>query len=567
MILNVKQTGRLFLTLLALAAVACNKDFPNLLDKDYNNKPIGSQANKVVLVVVDGLRGNALAEIDPENLRIIARNSLYTNSSLADQMIGPFTRNKGMANLFTGVTSAKHQVSGNDLAVIDKATYPTFIQRLKQTYDGFNSIAYTTDEDVKDYLFDDADSKEVLTTDEEVVDKTKDAILNQEVSLIVSHLSAIDKAGQSSSYESDDPAYRQAVQDFDGQINAIIEAVKQRPNFKDENWMVIITSSMGGPIANPDPDDVTVFGDSRRNTFTYVYSPKFSRKYIAKPNSADVPFEGNSIRYTYVDPAVNARVANTSAYNFATNQNFTISFFYKAMNTDEQYYPVILSKRVEGFGGPGWNMFLEGSKLGWNSSIGGQLFTSGEVSDGNWHSVTVVVNRSVGKVTLFMDGVPQSNNSANGNSLNNVSPLAIGKWPGDDNSTADFLLCNLQIYNTAFADEEVEELSGIALVKDAHPKYGDLVGYWPGYEDIGTAILTDRSGSDNNMEITGPYTWTTFSNVVRQFRPDVTASFYNMVPNQVDIPFFIYQWYGVLPALSWSLDGQAWAPPFAILEY
>lgn len=567
MIGNLKKMVRLLLGWIVLVLASCNEEFPNLLDKEYSNQQVGSQANKVVLVVVDGLRGNALSDVDPENLRIISRNALYTNSSLGDYMNSPYTRSTGLANVFTGVTSSKHEVSGDNLANIDVETYPTFLTRLKDTYEGFSSVAYTTDQEVEEYLLADADTKEVLSTDAQVVDRTKDAILNQEVSMIVAHLSAIDKVGQDNSYESDDPAYRQAILDFDQQIDDIIDAVKQRPGYQEENWLVVITSSVGGTIANPDADDVTAYGDSKRNIFTYFYSPKFTRKYVAKPNSTDVPFEGNTVRYTSGSPAVNARVSNTSAFNFGTNQNFTINFFYKDMNTAAHYYPIFLSKRVTGFTGAGWNMFIEGSFLGWNSSISGQLFTTATARDGAWHAVTVVVNRTGSRVALFVDGVLQASNSPNSNNLDNTSPLAIGRWPGNDNASADFLLCNLQIYNTAFTDEEVADLAGIAQVKEDHQKYANLIGYWPGYDDVGTNILTDFSGESNNMAITGPYTWTSFSEVVRYFRPDITDSFYHTVPNLVDIPFFIYQWYGVLPASSWALDGQAWTPPFAILEY
>src|SRR5690606_16027714 len=468
----------------------------------------------------------------------------------------------------TGVSSQKHGVTGNNLEEVNLAEHPTFVSRLKETYDGFNAVGYTTESDINEHLFVDVDTREVLADDEAVVAKTKDAILNQEVALIVSHLSGVDEVGAANSYEANDPAYRAAVLTFDEQINDIIETVKQRPEYLDENWLVIITSSAGGAIANPNPDDLTAYGDSKRNTFTYFYSPKFTRKYVVKPNSTDVPFEGNVVRYTSGSPAVNARAVDPSAFNFGTNQNFTISFFYKDMNTAAMNYPIFLSKRVSGFGGAGWNMFIEGNFIGWNSSINDQLFTSvTPARDGNWHAITVVVNRTGSRVALFVDGILQGSNSSNGNNLDNNSPLAIGRWPGNDNASAEFLLANLQVYNTAFTDEEVKDLAGIAQVNSDHPKHSNLVGYWPGYADVGTSVLTDQSGNNNHMNLTGPYTWTTFSDVVRYFKPDISASFYGLVPNQVDIPFFIYQWYGVLPSSSWSLDGQAWTPPFAILEY
>src|SRR5690606_3777429 len=136
--------------------------------------------------------------------------------------------------------------------------------------------------------------------------------------------------------------------------------------YLDENWLVIITSSAGGAIANPNPDDLTAYGDSKRNTFTYFYSPKFTRKYVVKPNSTDVPFEGNVVRYTSGSPAVNARAVDPSTFNYFPNQKFSISFFCKEMNSARLYYPLYLSQRVQLFGGAVWNMLILGNFIGWN---------------------------------------------------------------------------------------------------------------------------------------------------------------------------------------------------------
>src|SRR5690606_23134672 len=186
-------------------------------------------------------------------------------------------------------------------------------------------------------------------------------------------------------------------------------------------------------------------------------------------------FNVNEICYTSESTAVNAEAIVPSAFNFGSNQDFTISFFYKDMNTAALYYPIFLSKRVQGFSGAGWNMFIEGTSLGWNSSISGQLFTSTTPArDGEWHAITVVVNRSGERVALFVDGILQGSNTPNGSNLDNNSPLAIGRWPGDTNPNAQFLLANLQISNTAFSDQDVKDLAGIANVDSDHPKFSNL---------------------------------------------------------------------------------------------
>src|SRR5690606_32976382 len=210
----ITQVGSLFLALLTLMQVSCNEDFPNLLKEEYHNAEMGGSLNKVLIVVVDGVRGNALLDIEPDNLRRIARNSLYTNSALGDFNAAVSTQAIGLANIITGVTRAKHGVSA-DLSTINTATYPTLFENLKANYETFRSVGLTTNQDVATYLYKGIDETEVLGSDEDVLTKTKAAIQEEEIEMVVVHLSNVAKVGEEHSYESDDVAYRDAIETFD----------------------------------------------------------------------------------------------------------------------------------------------------------------------------------------------------------------------------------------------------------------------------------------------------------------------------------------------------------------
>ena len=102
------------------------------------------------------------------------------------------------------------------------------------------------------------------------------------------------------------------------------------------------------------------------------------------------------------------------------------------------------------------------------------------------------------------------------------------------------------------------------LITNEHPKYKNLIGYWPGYNDVGTNRLTNVVDNKNHMVLTGNYNWISFSDVVSYFKPPITESFYKQVPNAVDIPFFIYQWFGIIPLEEWKLDGKSWTPSLLV---
>lgn len=549
---------------------SCNKEYPNIL-KEYGEQPdYASGSSKVLYIIADGVLGKTMQDLDLPNFRVIARNSLHTYGSLADYKSNTFTKESGLANLLTGVTNDKHKVVGNDFTQANLEQYPSILSRINSKASSYTSATFTANESLSSSLFKDADKKVLAANDDEVITKTTEELLNGNSDFIVANLQEIYTVGLSNSFASDNAEYVAALKKFDQSVGALINTLKQRKTYAQENWLVIITSSIGGPVANQTQDN-TRFGDNNRNTITYFYNPNFTRGLLIRPNSTEIPFDGNAVNYTYGANQVNATLADASDYSFANaTDDFTINFFIKTNNTDNHNYPIILSKRTQGFSGNGWNLFLEvrdgNNKIGWNSNISGQTFGTKQINDGKWHSFTVTVNRSgsADSVKVFTDGVLNAKNPVNTNSLNNDAPLVIGKKVGDGNSNPNMLIANLQIYNKVMTEKEVAEFSGNTFIDNSHPKYNNLIGYWPGYDDVGTNKLKDLSPNKNNMVLTGNYNWVTYSDLVSYFRPPITDSFYKLVPNAVDLPFFIYQWFGMIPLESWRLDGKSWTPSLLV---
>lgn len=567
---KILKINKLWLAVIAVMAVfnsSCNEDFPNLLQDEYESQKLGTSLNKVLVVVVDGLRGNALTDLDPVNLRKISRNSLYSNTALGDFNNTVFTKEMGLANIFTGVTSLKHNVT-NDLSTVKTAEYPTFFDHLKEADSGFESQAYTTNAILKENLFKGVTDAQVLSTDTEVLSKTKETLAKENVQMVVANFSDIEKVGKANSFESDDANYRQAILDFDTQMAELITALESRENYKQENWLVVITSSVGGEIEEVATGDETVFADNLRNIFTYFYSPRFTRKYQPKPSTNSIPFTGSGLLLAYGtagNNATSARLTDVTKANFPSNQSFTITFFFKQSGTSDHNYPAILMKRQSESTGNGYQFLMSGGTVEFGANGIGKI-NSASVKDGKWHAITLSVNRSANTARMYTDGVFSSQTSAGTGNLTNDFPMIFGKSWGSN--SGNFVVCNLQIYNVAMNDDEVRNYARLGLVKeDNSPFYNNLIGYWPAYDDVNTKVVTDVTGISGNLAISGEAAWSSFDEYVPYFRPDINESTFKLVPNQVDIPFFIYQWYGVLPKSEWKLDGQALTPPYAVLEY
>lgn len=564
-----QQWGAAVLALCCLAS--CNKDFPNTLKTYDPQTGYAAGSAKVLYIIADGLRGKALQDLEPTNLANISKNALYAYGSLVDYSTHPISVEEGMLNLLTGVTSAKHGVKNNDLTSWDKQTYPSIIQRINELDLGYTTAAYSTSPAIVDGLFKDADESLLVTSDEEVFTNTKARLAEEDAALVLAHFSDVEHAAQANSYESTDPQYKEAILSFDNYVGELVASLKTRPNYSTENWLVIITSTKGGTVA-PTEVDNTVFGDFTRNTFTYLYSPKFSRRFLAKPNSTEIPYTANAVRYTYGSPSVNATLQHAEDYNFGTTKDFTISFNIKSNIPDGNWnYPVIFSKREAGFGGQGWNFFGEvrdgAMACGFNTNIAGQVFTK-KINDGKWHNVTLVVERSgvADSVRMYHNGLISQTEVANANNLDNPAGLVIGKKAPDGNASPDILISNVQIYNSALSKAAVLNNAGITHLAESNPYYDQLIGYWPGYDDAGSGRLTDLSPLKNNMTLTGPYSWQAFNDLVSYFKPPIFTSFYRIVPNSVDAPFMIYQWLGIIPNSLWGLDGKSWTPTYTAVK-
>jgi hypothetical protein len=550
---------------------ACNKDFPNLLQNFNEAKDSPESRDKVLLVIVDGLSGPAMQDIAPTNIDLMTRNGLVTYGSLADPTTDFEVTNQSVAaSLLTGVNSAKNKVVGSDLSPIDLSKYPTIFTKLKQNAVSRKSSLFTSDAKYGSSLGKDAEVK-VESNDVAVVNAASTSLSTTESDLNVIHLTEVDKAGKSSTYSAADTKYVAAINVLDKQVQSLWETIKKRASFNTENWVVIITSAQGGVSTDP-VTDFTPYGDSKRDTYTLFYSPKFARKIVPRPNSKDIPFVANATRYTYAsNNQVIGKLADVNKFNMGTGSDWTMTLFLKHNVADASYnYPIFFAKRVEGFTGAGWNFFLEGNYWGFNSSIAGQAFGP-TINDGEWHALTAVIKRSGSQdsVYVYTDGTnatvsgKSSQVGANGNNLDNSSPLTLGYNPGNGNTDCNISICNVQIYNRAFSAEEVKRYGGVTHIDESYPFWSNLQGYWPGYGDVNTTVLTEKTRKGaGNFKLTGPVAWTSFNELVPFFQPPIEESFYRLVPNAVDVPFMIYQWLGVSVESSWNLDGKSWTPNY-----
>lgn len=551
-----------------LLLVSCNKDFPNLLQNFNEAKDSPENRDKVLMVIVDGLAGPAVQAIEPTNLIEMTRNGMVSYGSLADPTTDFQMTNASVASsLLTGVYANKNKVVSNDLSTLDAATYPTMFSRLKSTNKA--SSMYTSSADYTTFLGKDA-HVETVVNDEAVVAAAVKGLEADSADLNVVHLTDVEQAGASSEYSDESTVYVDAVNKLDKQVLQLVNTIKARKSYGNENWLVVVTSGKGGNSKAP-VTDFTAFGDSKRNTYTLMFSPKFSRKVLPRPSAKDIPFVGAATRLTYAgNNKSTSSLSDPTKFNMGAGSDWTVTLFLKYNVAGAEYiYPSFLSKRAAGFTGAGWNMFLEYGVWGINNSLGGGQAFGPNINDGEWHALTTVIRRSGSQDSVFVytDGtkatVSVSQTAANSNNLDNNAPLTLGYLAGDSGEP-DISICNIQIYNRAFTFDEVKQYGGVTNIDETSPFWNNLQGYWPGYDDVNTNKLTEKTGKGaGDFILKGAASWVSFNELVPFFQPPINDSFFRQVPNAVDVPFMIYQWLGVSVESAWKLDGKSWSPNYA----
>jgi hypothetical protein len=566
---RVNVLGIFCLALVLLFSSSCNKDFPNTLREDYpsDTDNIKEGKRKVLYLILDGVRGNALNTLSPPNISLMARNSIYTYDGLTDYQTTTVTNAAAWANMVTGVNDVKHKITSENFAGNDLASYPTLFTRLKAANAKYRTVSIASSAAFNTNLAVDATEKQSLTSDLAVKDALISELKTKDADLIVAQFHAAETEGSTNGYETSNAAYTAAIATLDEYIGSIMSELKARPTFIKENWLVVVASNKGGSVVPaPGSSDLGVYGDPTRNNFVFYYNLKFSTQPLTRPDANSFPYVGAGPRFQATTTSnASASLSNTTVGNFgpgSSNAEFTFMFKMRNDASVANYYPCFLGKREGNFNG------LTGTS--WGFLFGGDDYQldfgnfprpgGGKVRDGVWHTIAFKIFKRNGirYLSLFTDGVKKVGDiDINGKNVDNTAPLRIGaNIAANGSELTNIIVKDVALYNIAMSDADLSA-NMRKQITTSSPFFANLLGWWPGNETSGTTIA-DFSGKGNNFTATAGVSKASFEDLSPNVSPQITTASYRVVINSVDIPTQIYQWMGIVPTANWSLDGKVW---------
>lgn len=551
-----------FLIVLSIA-VACNKPMPNLLQNGSaasDSTGVSVSSARVLYLVLDGARGQAVKDIAPPNITTLARRAVYTYFSHNNESGVLAT---SWSDMLTGVDSTRHGVMTADFAANNFAQYPSLFTRLKELYPSWRTVAYSRNQSLNDNLLSDATVKGVASSDADVTNKIINDIQTQDSKLIFGEYASIDSAGKADGYQSTTPSYKNAILDIDSSIGRIMKAITSRPDYSKENWMVVIASSQGGELPYTG-SDTTDYNNPVGNGFLIFYNYNFIYNYYAQPSKP--AYTGSTPEQT--GTSTYAQIKNTSAYDITATNEMTISFKMKVIQFGNQLYnPGILKKTASSANSnTGW-WFCHNNNTGavrfvLHQSSNLTVTSTTKVQLNDWHSFTgKVYFDGTGErwMSLYVDGISEGTplNVTNVNCTTSTA-FDIGQRGSFVSGTTNEMITDVKIFDTALPDAVIAQNACKVGIDSTDTYYGHLIGFWPCTDGSGST-LADHSPSGNDLIFNKASSWYSFNDITNNVCPTVGYSFYSQNPRSVDIPFEIYNWLGISIPFDWNLMGKYWS--------
>ena len=203
-----------------------------------------SAQNKVLIIGIDGCRPDAMLAANTPNLDLLWKSGAYSFSARTDPI-----SSSGICwtAMLTGVWHEKHKVISNEYKNPNIKEFPHFFHRVKEQKPELKTYSVVNWGPLHKILQEgDADIANYLLTDEKVTKRVVDLLQNDNPDVMFVQLDEVDGAGHKYDYVPESKNYLKAIEKADSLVGNMLEAVKRRKSFKDENWLILVSTDHGG---------------------------------------------------------------------------------------------------------------------------------------------------------------------------------------------------------------------------------------------------------------------------------------------------------------------------------
>ncbi|MFB9691087.1 alkaline phosphatase family protein [Amycolatopsis plumensis] len=245
------RTPRLLAAVVAAVAMAA------LVPAAHSAAQTTARPKKVVVLGIDGLLFDKIAPADAPHLDALIASGRSSKTWLYANPMAPTMSGPGWATIATGVWPDKHKVTSNNWGTTTNfAQYPDFLTRLENANPALSTYAITdwspltTDSAGRAIFAGAIDKRE--NVDDSIGVPQADAIVAGRAAAYLKdngpdasfvYFDAVDAAGHSCGAASS--CYTTAINETDKNLGKVLDAVKARATYADEDWTFLVTTDHG----------------------------------------------------------------------------------------------------------------------------------------------------------------------------------------------------------------------------------------------------------------------------------------------------------------------------------
>lgn len=236
----------LALSLVVVLAAACSgsPEQPNARAAINDNSQT-LKTGRVLLIGLDGTRPDALQIANTPNLDALISNGAVDYQTQVDYQTfsGP-----GWTSMLTGVWCDKHKVDDNNFPRDNLDEYPHFFQYIEDQKPELRRASFVNWPQINRRILKNQNAETILSelTDDEVSDEGVKAMQEGDYDVVMVAYDDNDHAGHSCCFATDNDHYLEQLETTDARLGRVVDAMKARPNYEQENWLVLVTTDHGG---------------------------------------------------------------------------------------------------------------------------------------------------------------------------------------------------------------------------------------------------------------------------------------------------------------------------------
>lgn len=201
---------------------------------------------KVLVIGIDGTRSDALQQANTPHIDSLIATGLYTWNAWH---CGITVSGPSWSDIMCGVWEPKHGVTSNSYTNSNYDQYPYFITRAKELIPDLYAVQVTEWAPMSDDVYNDGWDVKIKVPDGQGTPTAEAAVQYLAVDSLDAmfvYFDAVDLAGHASGFTPSNPNYMAAIEGVDGHVGTVINAVKARPTYAQENWLILLITDHGG---------------------------------------------------------------------------------------------------------------------------------------------------------------------------------------------------------------------------------------------------------------------------------------------------------------------------------